>query len=168
VFQGSFHQFYAVLLALFLLSVFYQDTKYRAVWWGNLAGLFLFLLLYQLKYETIKELGSYFIINAGFLALVLLLLACYFRLRYRKWNLFSRYLGTGDAIFLAIVGLKLKLPQYIIFIIAANLAILILVIFRKQLRQDNSLIPYAGFMALFFIVWIILFDYVKIGFPGLQ
>ena len=162
--DNPYHLVFTLLLIGMLLAIFYQDLKYRAVWWGNFVALIVFVVLYQLKYQTGKEILYNAMINFSFLFLLFLFLAFYFLIRYKKLSFFNQYLGYGDAIFLFIVGLKFSLHSFIIFLVSGNLIILVFIILNKNYRRKDYLVPYAGVLALILIPWIMLADFFKIDF----
>lgn len=134
-----------------LAFVFYQDMRYRAVYW--ICFPILAFLLFGLKYSlTGLENG---ITEAGygllFLLIQLLLLWIYFSAKNRKLvNITNDYLGWGDILFLIVITFYLSPGNYILFYVGSLILVLIYALFIRYSgeRNSNKHIPLAGLQAI--------------------
>ncbi len=130
------------------MSIFYQDIKERNVYW------FLFLLVascagYLYYISTFFELfWRTSVINLGIVGIIFLVLTAYTKLKLKV--ALSDTFGLGDA--LLFIGLCVAFPvaAFIIFFVFSLLFSLLIHFLFKQKQQETS-VPLAGYMSLFFI-----------------
>jgi hypothetical protein len=148
-----------VLLAAGLISICYQDIRYRAVYW-YFFPLLAVLLLADLYENGNISIGTFFnraALNAGFTGLQLILLYCWLSLRSRRWvNLTRDFLGIGDILFILCLALYLHPVIYIAFyILSLVVALILALVSNASLRQEKT-IPLAGWQAAVFLVVLII------------
>lgn len=134
-----------------LVMLFYQDMRYRAVYWVIFPVLFLLLGLPALKQYPKSDIITRGLINLAFLFLQLLLLSSYFSLKHKKWiNITSSYLGWGDILFLLAITFFLSPLNYILFYTLSLLAVLCFSPLFYAGLDKSSTIPLAGLQAMLF------------------
>ena len=138
-----------LLIVFFLAFIFYQDLKYRAVYWICFPLLALFLLVSKYLLigleQTLLDAG----IGLLFMGSQLLLLWGYFSIKNGKAiNLSKSHLGWGDVLFLLTIVCYLSPANYIIFyVFSLILVLLYTLIFRLLNSKHNEQIPLAGLQA---------------------
>ncbi len=146
-----------VLLALALLAVFYQDRKYRAVYWWMyplLVVLLLFLKKETISWPVILQDG---LCNLVFLILQLLVLSMYFSLKKKRWvNITAGYLGWGDILFLIAATVYFSPLNYFAFYLLSLIVVILLVLLSGKYKLDNYKIPLAGWQSVFFLLLLLL------------
>lgn len=128
-----------------LLSIAFQDTKERAVYWW----LFLSMAFFQGAAFFIQSIPVVYLtniaINIGVIAFITLILFIYTKVKL-KLSFFKSAFGFGDLCFL--VALAVSFPTYTFVIILAASLIFSLVVSLITLKQKQT-VPLAGFMSLF-------------------
>lgn len=130
------------------MSIFYQDIKERNVYW------FLFIIVascggYLYYVDTFFELfWRTSIINLAIVGIIFLVLIAYtkFKLKVSLKDVF----GLGDAILFMGLCVAFPVAAFIIFFVFSLLFSLIVHFAFKQKVQETS-VPLAGYMSLFFI-----------------
>jgi len=132
------------LLILFSI-VLYQDVKERLVYWFlfPLIGLCCGFLYYS---ETLAELFiASILINAVFVFLLLFVVYIYSRLKL-KTPIFNS-IGLGDILLLFGLAFTFSSVSFIVIFICAIIFSLVL---HMVFKRNNSTVPLAGYMGLFF------------------
>jgi len=149
-----------ILIISNLLFIFFQDMRYRAVYW--LAFPVLALLL---AFSAVAKTGIYDILyssslNISFLVLQFLLVSIYFTFRNNSWvNLTSEYLGWGDILFLLCVAVYLSPGNYLLFYTFSLVVILPIAVFKQKFNYPKLvLVPLAGMQA-FLLAGVLIFDW---------
>lgn len=141
-----------VLIVAVLLFIFYQDMRYRAVYWIVFPLLLLLMIVVVVKNQTIQDLFISSSYNIGFLLAQLVLLFVYFSVKERRLvNITSGYLGWGDILFLLCIAFYLSPFNYLIFYIASLLVVLcfsLIIYYLKPAKESK--IPLAGLQAIMF------------------
>ncbi len=137
-----------------LLFLFYQDLRYRAVYWLIFPVLVLLLVAFTLT----KSISGSFLLNSGlnlgFVFVQLLLLSLYFSIRNKRWvDITREYLGWGDVLFLICIAFYLSPLNYLLFYICSLLLVLLVSAASIWKRGAGEYkIPLAGLQALLFAV----------------
>lgn len=141
-----------------LVFIFYQDLRYKAVYW--ICFPILALLLFSLKFWETGFLNT--IIDAGygllFLLIQLLVLWGYFSIKHRRAvDITNDHLGWGDILFLVVLTLYLSPGNYILFYISSLFLVLIYALCTAYLQKKHAgkHIPLAGLQAFLFAMIII-------------
>lgn len=139
-----------IIILICLAFIFYQDMRYRAVYWICFPVLAVMLL--ALKYSLAGF--SEGLTDAGygllFLLIQLFFLWIYFSLKKKKIvNIASDYLGWGDILFLIAITFYLSPGNYVLFYISSLILVLIYAICGGYLqeKEENKHIPLAGLQA---------------------
>lgn len=133
-----------------MLYLFYQDLRYRAVYWFVFPILFVLLSWYVLQLTAFDEVLINAAFNLGFFLMQLLLLSLYFSLKHKSLvNITRQFLGWGDVLFLVCITVCLSPGNYMVFYIGSLILIAIpALIVNKSTSQQK--IPLAGLQALLF------------------
>ncbi|MFD2162280.1 hypothetical protein ACFSJU_07735 [Paradesertivirga mongoliensis] len=140
------------LLIAGLLFVFYQDLRYRAVYWVLFPALLGLLVLLGIQERDILDLTLSSTYNLAFLLLQLLVLFIYFSVKAGRFvNITSGYLGWGDVLFLLCIAFYLSPVNYLLFYILSLVLVLLgaLLIYTFRHAQEIK-IPLAGLQAILF------------------
>ena len=139
-----------IVTSLFVL--FYQDMRYRAVYWV----LFPVLLLLYLAL-TFQHFGfDAFLVSSSsniiFLLSQFFMLTLYFSLKQRRWvNITAKYLGWGDILFLLTLGFYLSPLNYLMFYVLSLIVVLLVTLLLAKVTGRVSLqIPLAGLQSVMF------------------
>lgn len=148
------------LLSFFILMfIFWQDLKYRAVYWWLFLGLFVTLFILKLVQVPFLLALYDFMINCIFLVAQIVLLIVYFSIKERKRiNIFEGYFGLGDFLFLLCASVYLSVFNYVFFYVSSLLIVTFLTLLINVFSKKNAhKIPLAGEQALLFMLFM-LFD----------
>ena len=143
-----------ILLVMLLMLIFLQDLKTRSVYW------FLFPVLMALSFIFAwRSITWAWAWNIGFLLLMMTVLTVYVSLKEsRLVNITKGYFSWGDILFLLAVTPLFSLQLYVFFFTAGTvISLLIHLVSMRFHRQDT--IPYAGYMSLFLIPFIVFKDF---------
>lgn len=135
----------AIGLILLLCFVFYQDLKYRAVYW------FLFPLLLVMSYFYLKnEINQQsWLLNTAFVLIQLLGIWGYFSLKAKKpINFVNSHLGLGDILFFGVLILWFTPINFILFFTGSLVITLISLLLFKRNSLTVYKVPLAGIHAL--------------------
>lgn len=145
-----------VLLAVIivLVSIFYQDFRYREIWWFMPPLLLIGGIFY--KWETLN--WQYFLFNFLFISILVSFLVVYVRIRFKSNNLFKDYFGLGDVLVLLAITPLFDFPFFIYFFTVSTIISLIGYVFMSLFKAQKS-IPYAGYISFCVIVFLVLVQY---------
>lgn len=146
-----------LLIIICLAYIFYQDMKYRAVYW--ILFPVLALGLFSIKYSMIGWIGaltdtSYAL---AFFSLQLFLLWLYFSVKKRRLtDITVDYLGLGDILLLVSIAFYLSPLNYILFYTGSLILVLIYACIIQQIESvQDKRIPLAGLQAAFMMILIL-------------
>lgn len=144
-------------LIIGLVLIFYQDIRYRAVYWIAFPFLLSVLLILSVEQNTYSDLLFHSGLNVAFLLVQFLFLTAYFSLKKRCWvNITSGYLGWGDILFLISVAFYLSPGNYLVFYISSLTIVLLVSLLKMAIsKKENNKIPLAGLQALLFAMIVI-------------
>ena len=142
-----------VVISTLLLLIFYQDLRYRGVYWFLFPVLALVILFYRYQEIGLQHLVSSWIGNLSFLGLNLIVLVLFFAWRrVSPKAILKSYLGIGDLIFFLLLALVLPFPLFPVFFIVTLIFALMSAIWWFK----NSTVPLAGIQALFLMLTLIV------------
>lgn len=144
---------FKVLLVLLLLFLFYQDLRYRAVYWFLFPVLLILIMLIAKQQISLQQILINSLYSLAFILIQLFLLSLYFSFKHKKIiDITTHHLGWGDILFLLVVAFYFSPLNYIAFYVAslATVLLLSLVLMVKE-RTATLKIPLAGLQALFFL-----------------
>lgn len=150
-----------VLFLFFLLTLSYQDFKYRAInLWTlfmlSIAGIFHLVLRYDLSF--IAEVAFFNIITLSLLMLGTLL---YYKLRsVGIYDFFNTYFGVGDLVMLFVMSPFLLSKSYI-FIIVFSCVVGILSFFLIFKHSNEQSIPFAGLLSMLMFIIVLFADTIE-------
>lgn len=143
-----------------LVGIAYEDLRYRSVhigWFASLLlGLFLFRMMQGIPVWHIVVDSAW---NIGFIAFQLLMLTLYFSIKVGKWtNVFDRYMGWGDVVFLLVCTVYFDFLGYFFFYLLSVFFALLLSIgyIRYSRSKERRTVPLAGLQACFLLVVLLL------------
>ena len=139
---------------LILVSIFYQDFRYREIWWFTPPLLLIGGFFY--KWETLN--WQHFLFNFLFISFVISFLVVYVRIRFKSNNLFKDYFGLGDVLVLLAITPFFDFPFFIYFFTVSTIISLIGYVFMSLFKAQKS-IPYAGYVSLCVIAFLLLVQY---------
>lgn len=158
-----------ILLIILLLSITYQDIKYRAVWWILFPLTLILQIFIALSIETPVVIINYFLINLIIVSIQLLVLFVYFYLKNRgrqeiRIILLSK-LGLGDILFFVILAAAFSTYN---FVIAFVLLLILSLIVAAFTFKKNRAIPLAGIMATGYALFLLLTCFVPVINPYVE
>ena len=141
-----------ILLILVLLFIFFQDLKFRAVYW------FLFPIVLALSVWVGLDLTnienmlwslSFFVFSMGFLTL-------YMSLRQGKLiNITKGFFSWGDILFLLAIIPLFSFHLYLMFFTLGTIGTLLVHGIVLTVSKGEKTIPFAGYMSLFLTTYLI-------------
>jgi len=139
--------------------MFYQDLKFRAIYWWLFPLLFVFLFTYSARTAGWLAVLDFAAWNSLFVLFQVILLTAYISLRSRKFtNIFSGYFGLGDLLFLICIAGSFSLLNFVCFyVVSLLISIMIMLFVHWFSRSNQQKIPLAGYQALLLIA-VLLFD----------
>ncbi|MXV50394.1 hypothetical protein GS399_05365 [Pedobacter sp. HMF7647] len=147
-----------VLLVLCLIYIFYQDLRYRAVYWWTFPLLLTLILIALFNTDGFDGWLEGTLLNLAFLALQLLVVMLYFSLKeHRLVNITQGYLGLGDVLFLFCAACYLSPLVFFAFYLV-SLVFCMVVAFLLWLKSSEGVnrIPLAGLQAVFLALCLLL------------
>lgn len=147
-----------IALILLLIFLFYQDIKYRAVYWLLFPAILILQFFMAIQYHNLTQFFSNGLYNIVFLCSQFLLLTVYFSIKNKK-NIFitTHYLGWADVLFLIVTGFSFSPLNYLLFYISSLFIILLLALGISFKNQNQKFkIPLAGLQAVFFIIFLMM------------
>ncbi len=150
-----------ILVVLLLITLIYQDFKYRYALWF----IFPILIISQffLSYISIdwEELWRNTVVNLMLMTLHFLVLTLYFSLRNRKWiNIINKYIGIGDVFFFIFLSLAFSPFNFLAFFVFSLLAILIIYSLTIKSNLRKYKIPLLGGMSVAYLLTLCI-DYLS-------
>ncbi|PRY48091.1 hypothetical protein B0I27_11625 [Arcticibacter pallidicorallinus] len=142
-----------IVLIVWLLLLFAQDMRWRAVYWWMYPVLTILLILDRLSGVDAFAIMVDTSWNLVFLSVQFLLLSLYFRIKYKTWtNLTREHIGWGDILFLLCLGCYLPPINYLFFYMLSLGVILLFSLLVIALKRRSLNIPLAGLQAMIFAV----------------
>lgn len=143
----------AFVITLVLLAViFWQDVSSRSIWW--FLPVLLFPAIYWLRADSFSWKACGF--NIGFIALLMVGLTAYIRLRWGKLqHPFKEHFGLGDLLFILSITPLLPVTYFVYYFTAGTFLTLVIHLIVYLFRKQHTL-PYAGYFALVTMVYLIL------------
>lgn len=145
--------FIFALIAI-LITIIYQDFRYREIWWFTPPLLFISGLIFQWKLLN----WEHFLFNLLFISFVVSFLVVYVRIRFSSKNLLKDYFGLGDVLVLFALTPLFAFPFFIYFFTFSTIISLIGFFLVSVFKAQKS-IPYAGYISLCTIVFLILMEF---------
>lgn len=140
-----------VVLILTGIIIFFQDYKSREISVWVLALFLIFSFINYIRINTWQQVLSNGLFTLIYLGLCGLIVAVYFKLKLRKMSsliLIEKYIGYGDLIIIAGLGLVMEPPLFIYFnTIVFSVSVVMFYIFWK-----GKTVPLAGNMAFSYVV----------------
>ena len=151
---------YLTVITLIILAVIvYQDFKYFGISWI----LFPCVLISFISMVMINGNINTLLLNTGFNLGFLILLSgsvmLYVYIKEKGFKNISKYIGSGDLLFLLMVSVLLSPVNFILFNLASFMIILLVSGTVRIFRKIPQRIPMAGFQALLLFI-IILLSYI--------
>jgi hypothetical protein len=145
-----------ILIAIItvLVTIIYQDFRYREIWWFTPPLLFIGGFAY--KWETLN--WQHFVFNFLFIGIMIGLLMIYVRFRFGSNNLFKEYFGLGDVLLLFAITPLFSFPFFIYFFTGGTIISLIGYLVLTLFKEQKS-IPYAGYISFCTIAFLLLVHY---------
>lgn len=138
-----------MVLIVWLLLLFAQDMRWRAVYWWMYPVLTILFIFDRLSGVTSLSILIDTGWNLVFLTAQFLLLSLYIRIRNRRWtNLTREYIGWGDILFLLCLGCYLPPINYLIFYMLSLSIILVFSMSVIAIKRQEWKIPLAGLQAM--------------------
>lgn len=140
------------LLIPVLLFIFFQDLKFRAVYWflfPIVLGLSIWIGLTTSNFENMMWSFFFFIFSMGGLTL-------YLSIKERRLiNISKGYFGLGDILFLIVIIPIFPFHIYLVFFTLGTIMSLLIHGIVLSIAKGDKTIPYAGYMSLFLIPYLV-------------
>ncbi|RZJ76960.1 MAG: hypothetical protein EOO45_00320 [Flavobacterium sp.] len=146
-------------IIMMLGMMFYQDLKYRGIYWWLFPLLFFGLFFYSGIVSGWLNVLEFSLWNSSFVLLQVFLLTLYISLRNRKLtNIFKGYFGMGDLLFLICTACAFSVVNYVVFyVVSLLLSILLTLLLKYAMMYSGEKIPLAGYQSLM-LIGVLLFD----------
>lgn len=130
-----------------LIYLIYYDWKSRSVYWVVFPVLFGLNICINFSDNLMER----WLLNSAIILLQLCSILLYLKMKnYAFKDLFDKYFGLGDLLFLFVLSLSFNIEQYLVFNICTLLVSLVL---AKLLKFGT--VPFAGIQAIFLTIWTI-------------
>jgi hypothetical protein len=137
------------LILVTLILIAWQDFKERAIYWWLFLILFITVAQAKVIQYNWQFMLNNLLDNSSFLSIQILCLSLYFSLKEQRWvNIFSRYFGLGDLLFLVGIMPYFTFINYIAFYLLSLLAVMLTCLFFT--KGFKAKIPLAGLQAIVF------------------
>lgn len=153
-----------------LLSIAWQDFKYKAVYWWLFILLMIGLSVKQGIIIGIEPIMHSFSINCLFLASQLLCLTAYISIRERRLvDIFKGHFGLGDLFFLIGASVYFSFLNFVVYYsLSLVVVILTTIAIGSVTKQTNPKIPLAGYQAIVLLFFIISSHFFNIDWSSDQ
>jgi len=150
--------FLLLLISVCLLFIFYQDMRYRAVYWICFPVLIALLSIWKVQCTSLNVIITDALYGLLFLGFQLFLLWGYIFFKHKRpVNIMDHYLGLGDVLFLLALVFYLSPVNYVIFYIVSLVMVLLYAVVQLTVFKRKDLkIPLAGLQALLFMLLLVL------------
>lgn len=140
-----------------LISVFYQDLRYRAVYWWCFPVIFVLLLVLTRENADWHSVVANSLYNVAFLLLQLVVLTVYFSFRQRKLVIITKgLLGWGDILLLLCLAFYFSPLTYLLFYVSSLIIVLLFtLLIRLKDKEAGMKVPLAGLQALLFAILLV-------------
>ncbi|MDC9723309.1 MAG: hypothetical protein PSN34_11165 [Urechidicola sp.] len=141
------------ILILLLVAILYQDLKERMVYLA-LFGLTTILLVYlQLQEITSSVVMVSSLLNISVVAIVVLVLSIYSKLRLKKP--LKETFGLGDGLFFIVLAIGFPTATFLVlFSFSSLFSYALFLVLKPNLKIKT--VPLAGFQALFLAIVLVL------------
>ena len=141
-----------ILFILVLLFIFFQDLKFRAVYWFLFPIVLVLSVWVGLDLTNIENMLwslSFFLFSMGFLTL-------YMSLRQGKLiNITKGFFSWGDILFLLAIIPLFSFYLYLMFFTLGTIGTLLVHGIVLTVSKGEKTIPFAGYMSLFLTTYLI-------------
>ena len=141
-----------LIISLLLLSIIWQDFKYRAIYWYLLPLLVICFLLKSHIEENFNPVSILLNLSVVLAQVGILHLWVYYK--NKRWDLHARYLGWGDVLFFCTTSFYFSFPLFVIFQVGTLLLIWIGAVLFQIFIKKHFTIPLAGCQALILFIMI--------------
>lgn len=142
---------YLLIAIVILVSIIYQDFRYREIWWFTPP----LLLVGGFFYKWQMMNWEHFLFNFLFISILISFLVVYVRIRFKSSHLFRDYFGLGDAFVLLAITPFFGFPYFIYFFTVSTIVSLIGYLVMSLFKAQKS-IPYAGYISFCMIAFLLL------------
>jgi hypothetical protein len=148
--------FLIICIASGLIGIIYQDFKFRHIsLWLVIVIIIASIALSQSQTDTLTLINSLFY-NILFLAIQLICIYAYFRIKYRTKEYFlNTAIGTGDLIFFIVPAVLFSTINFILVYTIILILTLLGFIAVKFVFKSIQTVPLAGAISLFLLPLII-------------
>lgn len=143
-----------IAVIVILLSILYQDFRYREIWWFTPPLLLIGGFIYNRENLNWEHFGFNFL----FISILISFLVVYVRIRFKSTNLFRDYFGLGDVLVLLAITPLFGFPFFIYFFTASTIVSLLGYLLASLFKTQKS-IPYAGYISLCTLAFLVLVHY---------
>ena len=141
-----------ILLILVLLFIFFQDLKFRAVYWFLFPIVLVLSVWVGLDLTNVENMLwslSFFLFSMGFLTL-------YMSFRQGKLiNITKGFFSWGDILFLLAIIPLFSFHLYLMFFTLGTIGTLLVHGLVLTVSKGDKTIPFAGYMSLFLTTYLI-------------
>lgn len=130
------------LILSVLVSITWQDFKYRAVYWFFFPLLMILFIVKNVHFGLISYEDNF--INLGIIALQISILHIYYYVKHGDWLLHQAYLGWGDVLFFVALTMVFPPLTFLAFQLASLILTLLWFILFKKFMTNQEGIPLAG------------------------
>lgn len=133
-----------------LIWMFYQDMRFRAIYWICFPVTTLLLIMCLPEYLQLKELFSNTITNLLILLVQIFFVSVWVSLKNRRIiNITDSHIGWGDLLFLIAAAFYFSPANYFLFYVSSLVLVLFISLPSLIKRRGQVEIPLAGLQALF-------------------
>ena len=150
--------FITTCIVWLLLIVVIQDFRYREISWFLIPLLIIVFVSKGLITISPLELVRFSFINCAFVGIQLALLSAYVSLKNKRLIfIVNSHLGLGDILFFIVICIAFSPANFIVFYVSSLVfALIVFVIYKLIVKNNNEHIPLAGMIALLLVIVILL------------
>jgi hypothetical protein len=143
-----------IILSVCLLTIFLQDLKTRSVHWSLFLLVFcLSLFISPILFSVAMRLSM--VLNMAFILFLLAGLTLYLSFQNKRFiNITKGFFSWGDILFLFAITPLFSFQPFVYFFTAGTILSLVYQLILQRFVPDKT-IPYAGFMALNTLVFVV-------------
>ncbi len=142
-------------LIMFLLIIFFQDLKHKAVYWFLFPLVFILSLMITWNENTLVNFAS----NLLILLVLMFGLISYLSIKLRKLtNPLKGFFALGDVLFLLAILPLFNTYNYLFYFTTGTCFVLFVHLLLMLFKKTGKEIPFAGYMALYLVGMLLFFE----------
>lgn len=146
-----------ITLIICLVWMFYQDIRFRAIYWLSFPLLLVLLVTASNNTTGLAEILNNTVFNLLILIIQFVFVSAGLSLKYKRMvNITTDHIGWGDLLFLLVITVYFSPANYFLFYVSSLIAVLLVSLPGLINATKEFKIPLAGLQAIFLAMILLL------------